>query len=472
MNSQQPQNQILSVSQLNRRARQLLETHLSLIWVRGEISNLTRPSSGHWYFTLKDQDAQVRCAMFRNRNAQVTFRPRDGQQVLVRGRVSLYENRGDYQLLAEHLQADGAGQLAQLFEELKTRLGAEGLFDQAKKKILPTIPSRIGVVTSPTGAAIRDIVQVLQRRLPMVPITVYPASVQGATAAGEIVKAIAAANRHDRCDVLIVGRGGGSLEDLWPFNEESVARAIAASAIPVISAVGHETDFTIADFVADLRAPTPSAAAELAAPDRVELAARLDRSRKALERDLQRLVDSHRQRLDSLRQRLRNPADRLREQAQHLDHLEIRLHSSLDRLWRGKLHQMQQLQKRLEVAKPARKLALGNHRLALLRNRLITASRKHLASAQLQLVRLSSTLDGVSPLNTLHRGYAIAYRDDGAAPQRPLLRSINEVQPGSRLVLTISDGSLGCTVNRVLARGPTAASRPSGDGDTPREADR
>src|SRR5690606_31569338 len=248
------------VSQLNRRAKQLLETHLPLLWVEGELSNVSQPSSGHWYFTLKDDQAQVRCAMFRNRNMLVRFKPQQGQQVLLRARVSLYEGRGDYQLIAEHMEEAGAGALQRAYEELKQKLAAEGLFSDDLKQPLPSLPRHIGVITSPTGAAIRDILHVLARRFPAIPVTVLPVAVQGKEAAPQIVKAIQLANRADLFDVLILARGGGSLEDLWPFNEEVVARAIHASKLPIVSAVGHEVDFTIADFVADLRAPTPSVA--------------------------------------------------------------------------------------------------------------------------------------------------------------------------------------------------------------------
>ena len=262
---------VLSVTALNRRARQLLETHLPLIWVEGELSNLSCPASGHWYFTLKDEHAQVRAAMFRNRNQRIGRPPEPGQQVLVRGRISLYEQRGDYQLIVEHLELAGHGLLQKRFEEIRERLAAEGLFAAERKRPLPALPGCLGVITTPSGAAIHDILRVLRRRFPALPVYLYPAQVQGKAAPGDLVAAIELANRHDACDVLILARGGGSLEDLWSFNEERVARAIAASRIPIVCGVGHETDVTIADFAADLRAPTPSAAAELASPDSTEL---------------------------------------------------------------------------------------------------------------------------------------------------------------------------------------------------------
>ena len=271
MQTQNSDRLIFSVSELNRTVSQLFETQFPLLWVEGEISNFARPASGHWYLTLKDRQAQVRCAMFRNSNLRVNFTPANGSQVLVRCRVSLFEGRGDYQLIVEHMEEAGFGALQRQFDELKQKLANEGLFSPQQKKPLPTSINHIGIVTSPTGAAINDILSVLQRRFPSIKVTIFPTAVQGEQAAAQIVQAIANANRYtlnDRtCDALIVGRGGGSLEDLWPFNEEIVARAIAASTIPIVSAVGHEIDFTIADFVADLRAATPSAAAELLSPD-------------------------------------------------------------------------------------------------------------------------------------------------------------------------------------------------------------
>ncbi|MBR9882635.1 MAG: exodeoxyribonuclease VII large subunit, partial [Oceanospirillales bacterium] len=280
MTIQPSSNRALSVSALNRQVKSLLEHSFLSIQVIGEISNFARPSSGHWYFTLKDAKAQVRCAMFRNSNQRTGFVPREGDEVLVTARVSLYEGRGDYQLICERMEKSGLGQLQQAFDALKAKLDKEGLFDVARKRRLPPHPKHLGVVTSPSGAAIHDILTVLKRRFPGLPVTLYPTAVQGAEAAAQIVSAIELANRHNQCDVLIVGRGGGSLEDLWPFNEESVARAIVASAIPIVSAVGHEVDVSISDLCADQRAATPSAAAELLSPDRPALTLRLSQLKR------------------------------------------------------------------------------------------------------------------------------------------------------------------------------------------------
>jgi len=420
----------------------LLETHLSLLWARGEISNLSRPSSGHWYFTLKDSDAQIRCAMFRNRNGLVGKAPKDGDQVLVRGRVSLYENRGDYQLIVEHLEPDGAGLLQQRYEQLKNKLAAEGLFDPDHKSAIPTHPRRIGVITSPTGAAVRDILHVLKRRSPWIEVTIYPSAVQGKDATDELVSAIEVANSDNRCDVLLLARGGGSIEDLWSFNEESVARAIFASGLPVVSAVGHETDFTIADFVADQRAPTPSAAAEMVSPDGEQLLAALRYQEATLLQKTRRHLLHFQQKLEWLSKRLRSPADRLREQTQHLDHLEIRLLRAMAGLLNSKKARLARLHALFMGIKPGEQLNLHRLRLTDLKKRLDRAQRDALLRQQERLRGLAATLNAVSPLATLERGYAIA-RDE----KQRVVRSISAVQPGQTLDVRVSDGELACTVN-------------------------
>jgi len=301
----------LTVSELNRRSRQVLENQFGLVWVTGEISRATLAASGHWYFTLKDEGAAVDCAMFKGRAQYLEFRPENGLKVEVRARVTIYEPRGAYQLGVEQMRHAGLGALFEAFERLKARLGKEGLFDESRKRPLPPHPRAIGVVTSLAAAALRDILATLARRAPMVPVIVYPTLVQGEGAAALVARAIATANARAECDVLVVARGGGSLEDLWAFNEEAVARAIAASAIPVVSGVGHETDFTIADFAADLRAATPTAAAVAASPDREALLARLAHARSRLSRAGGRAVESASQRLDLAARRLLTPAERL-----------------------------------------------------------------------------------------------------------------------------------------------------------------
>ncbi len=437
--------QILTISQLNRRARQLLETHFSLLWVRGEISNLSRPSSGHWYFTLKDNDAQIRCAMFRNRNSLVASAPRDGDQVLVRGRVSLYENRGDYQLIAEHLEPDGAGLLQQRFEELKRRLAAEGLFSEERKRPLPLHPARIGVITSPTGAAIRDILHVLARRAPWIPVALYPAAVQGRDAQNELMSAIEAANQDGRCDVLLLARGGGSIEDLWAFNDERLARAIVASRLPVISAVGHETDFTIADFVADWRAPTPSAAAELVSPDGAQLLAQFEQRETALAVRMRGRLALLHQQLAWLGKRLRSPSDQLREQTQHLDHLEIRLVRAIHRQLDHYRARLVQADAGLQSAGPGKRYSLYSVQLGNLDERLMRTLRHQLSYRSERLRALAATLHAVSPLATLDRGYAIA-RD----ANNNLVRTTGAVAAGDPLRLMVADGDILCTVDGTV----------------------
>lgn len=452
--------QVFSVSELNRRARQLLETHLPLIWVEGELSNFSCPASGHWYFTLKDEHAQVRAAMFRNRNQLVGQRPQSGQQVLVRGRISLYEQRGDYQLIVEHLEPAGHGLLQRRFEELRARLAAEGLFDAARKRPLPKLPRALGVVTSPTGAAIHDILRVLRRRFPALPVFLYPAQVQGAGAARELVAALECANRHGVCDVLILARGGGSLEDLWPFNEEAVARAVAASRIPVICGVGHETDVTIADFAADLRAPTPSAAAELASPDRAELAAAIAALERRMARALTMQLRHLGARLEAVRGRLRHPRERLERQAQHLDHLEIRLRRAFLALLHREQAHWQRLVQRLRAQRPEPRLVQARLRLDQARSRLAEAIAQQLERQRRRLDANAGLLHAVSPLATLERGYAIALDDRGRT-----IDSVGATRVGAAIAVRLRDGRLDCSVDAIAP----AAADGDPDPDQPRD---
>src|SRR6201996_5456868 len=328
---------VYTVTRLNREVRVLIERGLGVVWVEGELSNLSVPSSGHWYFSMKDRDAQLRCAMFRQRNMSVGFTPKAGQQILARGRVSLYEPRGDYQFIVEHLEEAGVGALKREFERLKAKLAAEGLFATERKRSLPRFPRRIGVVTSPSGAAIRDILHILARRFPPAAVMIYPTPVQGDAAIPSIVEAIQTATARAECDVLIVARGGGSIEDLWCFNDERVARAIRASGIPIVSGIGHEIDFTIADFVADARAPTPSGAAELVAPDRNACLEALDRTMERLTVSMRRELRSLGSRFEAAQFRLKltHPGIRLNQQAQRLDELEQRLVGAVQREIRG-----------------------------------------------------------------------------------------------------------------------------------------
>lgn len=444
-NAQTPNREILSVSQLNRRARQLLETHLPLLWIEGEISNFARPSSGHWYFTLKDANAQVKCAMFRNRNQRVRNVPQQGQKVLVRGRVSLYEGRGDYQLIVEHLEDSGVGALQQAFEALKYQLHQEGLFDPAYKKPLPSLAKHIGVITSPTGAAVRDILQVLRRRFPGIPVSIFPVAVQGAEAAPQIVQALHNANQLSNCDLLIVGRGGGSLEDLWPFNEESVARAIFASHIPVISAVGHEVDITIADYVADLRAPTPSAAAELSTPDGNDMLQQFAGYEVLLEEAMERRLVRHRERLAALSSRLQHPGQKLQAQAQHLDNLEIRLQRVIHAQLQQHNHRLQHAQTRLSNGAPALRIQQTQERLHLLQQRMQQGMQQQLRDGRQKLAKAAALLDSVNPLSILQRGYSVTRTESGE-----VIQSANRLSPGDRLLTRLAEGEVTSVVEKTL----------------------
>lgn len=428
--------EVLSVSQLNNRARLLLEDVFSGIWVEGEISNLARPASGHVYFTLKDNQAQVRCALFRQNAARVRQALRDGLAVKVRGKVSLFEGRGDYQLILDAVEPAGDGALRLAFEALKEKLGAEGLFSTERKIALPAHPKRIGIVTSPTGAVIRDIISVFRRRAPQVELNLIPTAVQGREATAQIVRALQRADAQG-FDALILARGGGSLEDLWCFNEEAVARAVGACVTPIVSAVGHETDVSIADFVADVRAPTPSAAAELLAPDSSELVQRLHNLQRRLVLHMQGRLARERLRLDGVSKRLRHPGERLRQQAQRLDDLDMRLRRVFNQQLANQRERLARLDARLAAQHPGRNLALLRQRLDGLAARLPRAMQGQLRSQRQQLGALASQLQIVSPLATLGRGYSILLDERGQA-----VRSAAQTQPGQRLKARLSVGEL------------------------------
>lgn len=445
--------QALSVSELTRQVRHLLEVSFLQVYVEGELSGLSRPSSGHWYFSIKDAKSQIKCAMFRPRNQHIQMPPKEGDQVMLRAKVSLYEARGDFQLIVEAIEPAGLGALQRAFDALKARLLAEGLFAAEHKQLLPTLPRHIGVVTSATGAAIHDILSVLERRFPGIPVSLYPSAVQGRQAAGEIVAAIELANRHGLCDVLIVGRGGGSLEDLWPFNEETVARAIFASTIPIISAVGHEVDFTIADFVADLRAPTPSAAAEKLSPNQQDWLDQLSRLEERLLLAARRRLASLGDMLERLRRGLRDPRRQLQDQAQRLDELDQRLRVGMQVQLRRHDERFCQARTRMAAQSPQRLLAPAAERIELLARRLERAlvQKQERLNQRFQLA--TSKLDLVSPLATLGRGYAIV----GSAT-RPILRRADEVQAGDRITARLAHGRLHCQVERIEPDDPARAS--------------
>lgn len=443
--SKTPERDIFSVSQLNRQARQLLETHLPLLWVEGELSNVSTPSSGHWYFTLKDDQAQVRCCMFRNRNMLVRFKPQQGQHVLLRARVSLYEGRGDYQIIAEHMEEAGSGALQRAFDELKHKLSQEGLFNEAHKKELPSLPKHIAVITSPTGAAIHDVLSVLERRFPGIPVTVIPVAVQGKESAPQIVKAIDLANRAGLFDVLLLTRGGGSMEDLWSFNEEIVARAIFNSKLPIVSAVGHEVDFTIADFVADLRAPTPSAAAEILVPDADDWLDKFIGFEVLLEESMLRKLQQWRKHLHNLRQRLRHPRERLEQQAQRLDNLELRLKSLIKNQLNSFKNHIKQLEIRQQAHHPQMRLQQLKERVTAHQQRLHTAQYRLVERKRQTLGEAVRMLNTLNPLSTLERGYGLITN----AQTHQVITNSNQVSPGSTVNARVAQGEFVCRVETV-----------------------
>lgn len=440
---------VLSVSQLNRLARGLLEDHFPAVLVEGEISNFAAPSSGHWYLTLKDGSAQVRCAMFRNRNLFVRKRPRDGMKVQVKGKLSLYEGRGDYQLILESLEETGAGALRREFELLKQRLAAEGLFDSARKRPLPGMPRHLAILTSPSGAAVHDVLRVLQRRFPLLRITLVPVSVQGQAAAGEIRAALDLVNRGQGClqdvDLVLVTRGGGSLEDLWAFNDEALARAIHASRLPVISAVGHETDFSIADFVADLRAPTPSAAAEVLSPDQDAWLHRLAQQERRLTQLVrQHMATAHAGLMHTAR-RLQHPGRRLQEHGQRLDELETRLRRGIRNCLSLEGRHLHNLRQRLNPRLPREQVRFLRQRLQQLGDHLPRQVRRRLEQLRSSLQAQAHTLETVSPLATLARGYAIVTNENGNVVTR-----YSEVATGATIRTRLAEGTLVSVVTAGL----------------------
>jgi len=435
---------ILTPTQLNTLARDLLEGAFPLVWVEGELGNVTRPASGHLYFTLKDARAQVRCAMFKPKSQWLKFAPREGLRVLARGRLTLYEARGDYQLVIDSLEDAGEGALRRAFEELKARLTAEGLFDDARKRPLPAHVRRLAVLTSPTGAAVRDVLSVLQRRFPLLEVDVLPVQVQGETAAAQIVDMLQRAARSGRYDVLLIARGGGSLEDLWAFNDERLARAIAASPVPVVSAIGHETDFTLADFAADLRAPTPSVAAELLVPDRRDLLARVQvLQRRLATLQTQRLRNAM-QRADraALRLNALRPQARLEAFGRRQEDAARRLHALWQHQQARRVAALRHADAILRAHAPQRRLEQLRERLLALAPRPQAAVARTLQRDALRLRALARSLEAVSPLATVARGYALVTREDGT-----LVRSVTQVEPGDKVQARLADGTLELTAD-------------------------
>lgn len=438
---------IYSVSQLNQSVRLMLENQLGYIWLTGEISNFTQPVSGHWYLTLKDENAQVRCAMFRQKNLRVSFRPQNGMQVLVRASVSLYEPRGDYQIIIESMTLAGEGLLQQRFDGLKMKLAAEGLFAQHLKKQLPHFCRAVGVITSKIGAALQDILHILQRRDPSLKVVIYPTAVQGKEATSEIVNMIELANKRKEVDVLIVGRGGGSIEDLWCFNEEIVARAIFHSQLPIISAVGHETDVTIADFVADLRAPTPSAAAELVSRNQEELLAHFQYYQERLEMALDRVFQAKQQQLQQLKFALQqlHPQAKLQHQKYKLLQLKQSLQFATKHYLQNHQYQLQTLHKGLLASNLGFQVEKHQQYIQQIEQRLIRAIQYQFKLKQNQLAKACGHLDSLSPLNVLARGYSMTADHNGV-----MLTDMRQVKVGDEITTTLAQGKIISKVSDIL----------------------
>jgi exodeoxyribonuclease VII large subunit len=439
-----PDKTIFSVSQLNRKAKQLLETHLPLLWVSGEVSNLAIPTSGHWYFTLKDDQAQIRCAMFRTANLRLKWKPESGDQVLLRARVSLYEGRGEYQLIAEHMEAAGTGLLQQQYEALKEKLAAEGLFDSEHKKTLPSFPKHIGVITSPTGAAIHDILSVLKRRYPIAQVTIFPVSVQGENAASDMISALKKVAQFNLCDVLIIGRGGGSIEDLWAFNNELLARAIAACSTPIVSAIGHEVDFTIADFVADQRAPTPSVSAEMITPDIAEWIQTFDSYQDVLLRFCRNKIKQKSDQLHFLQKRLRHPGECIKSQKIRVNYLKLTLIQQMKEQLRLHENRLKQPRQRFLQQHPKVKLKEYATRINYLHQQLNSGINTSILHKRQRFLHHIDILNAMSPLNVLARGYSITRQKNGA-----IIKTLKDVNLGDELTTVVAKGNISSVVKHI-----------------------
>ena len=444
-NSPSTSRQILTVTKLNRLARTVLEGEIGLIWLSAEISNFVAAASGHWYFTLKDNKAQVRAAMFKGANRNVLIRPKEGDKILVRASVGLYEARGDYQLVVEHMESDGEGALKQAFEALKFKLNNEGLFDAARKRPLPGKIHRIGVITSSSGAALHDVLSVLKRRSPQTEVIVYPSMVQGDTAPTQLIHALKTANLRNEVDVILLTRGGGSLEDLWCFNDEQLARAVSTSALPVISAVGHEVDFTISDFVADMRAPTPSAAAEILSQDSTTLVAFIAQQRQRLSRAMSHYLSASKQQLILKKQRLDalHPESKIQAQWQSLDRLHLRLTHQIQRDLSKAEKQLNSQKAALAQYSPVTKVARAKDNVTTLNKRLSHAMHTYLKNKKSELGGHVSLLQSVSPLSTLARGYSITMKDNST------VNHVDDVEIGDEVKTRVTDGEITSKVVKI-----------------------
>jgi exodeoxyribonuclease VII large subunit len=443
-----PDNQrdIYNVTRLNREVRAVLEGSFPTIWLQGEISNFACPASGHMYLSIKDIHSQVRCAMFKNKNRFLKFEPENGAEVLVRANVSLYEGRGEFQLIIEQMELAGEGGLQRAYEELKQKLFKEGLFEEEHKQTLPNMPKTIGIITSPTGAAIRDIMSVLKRRYPACNIIVYPVIVQGEGAAEQITTMLKTVEKRNECDVIILSRGGGSIEDLWAFNNETLARAIFDCSLPVVSGIGHEIDFTIADFVADQRAATPSAAAELVSPDQMHIKQTVSLQKNRLIQILQASLNTLKQNISHMEKRLPHPATQLQNHAQRLDALSARIDHSIKSTIAIQNHRLHEQQSTLNKHSPVQKLQFYIERSEQMHQRLQQATNHHYQNLNAQIQTVARALNAVSPLATLNRGYSIVQKYDN----QEIVRNAKQLIPGDEVLTRFARGQAKCTVNTIF----------------------
>ena len=430
--------EIISVSEINRRAKSILEENFPFVWIQGEVSNFFSAASGHWYFSLKDESSEIRCAMFANKSHRITFEPKDGDHLVLNGTLSIFEGRGQYQIIVEHIELAGEGALLKAFEELKKKLLTEGLFDDSLKKKLPSYPRSIAVVTSPDGAVIQDIINVLSRRSPFFNLTVVPTLVQGEKAAPLICEALNKASNLENIDLIILARGGGSIEDLWAFNNEEVARAIVNCPIPLVSAVGHETDFTISDFVADIRAPTPSIAAEIISQPYSELKETLEGYQSYLLKSVESQFDSQRTRITNLIKRIRHPGDKLREIGQKVDYLETALIQEMHQKVSFKKNQLNLTQLSLQQNSPQNKVKEAKVYLQNASKDLLKAFNLKIERKRKLLGELVATIEAVSPLSVLARGYSIISTE----PDGKILSSSNQVKIGQTISAVLNKGSI------------------------------
>lgn len=436
------QRQVLTVSQLNKKTKQLVESEIGTVWLEGEISNFVNAASGHWYYTLKDNNAQIKCALFKFKNQRLSITPKEGDKVIVKGKVSLYEARGDYQMIADYMEASGIGDLQQQLNVLIKKLESHGLFSKEKKSPLPFLPKRIGVITSASGAAIHDVISVLERRCPMIPIIIYPTQVQGDTAANNIILALDKAVNRKECDVILMTRGGGSLEDLWSFNDETLAYKISECEIPIVAAIGHEVDITITELVADLRAATPSAAAELIAPDQQILWQKLDILNQDLNNSIFNLRHDLQTRLNIARLKLKDPESRLLEAKASIENLKYQLSNRFSNNVSTYQFKLEQLIQRLNQLNPKEQLLKNKHRLNMQKNKLLQGINKSIQLQQNNLALNANKLNTLSPLSTLQRGYSIA---KDKLTQKVITKT-NQIKQQQLLSIMLSDGEIECIV--------------------------